>query len=59
MNRSVPIVSLALFCLTLSSAFSQTAPPTLTAQEREEALQLFQTSRDNFRKSISGLSEKQ
>jgi len=59
MKRRAAIVSLVLFCLSLSSAFSQTAPTTLTPQEREEALQLFQTSRDNFLKSISGLSEKQ
>ncbi|HXW13234.1 MAG TPA: DinB family protein [Terriglobia bacterium] len=59
MKRSAAVVSLVLFCLSLSSAFPQTAPTTLTPQEREQALKLFQTSRDNFLKSISGLSEKQ
>ena len=59
MKRSVAIISLVLSCLSLSSAFAQTAPTTLTPQEREQALKLFQASRDNFLKSISGLSEKQ
>src|SRR5579871_300698 len=59
-----------MFCLAMSSAIaqtastSQTAPPqaaptSLTAEERAFALQQFQTTRDNFLKSISGLSQKQ
>ncbi|MGA8762162.1 MAG: DinB family protein [Candidatus Sulfotelmatobacter sp.] len=35
------------------------APTTLTAQEREAAIKQFQTTRDNFLKSIAGLSQKQ
>lgn len=49
-------------CLLLSSALAQTAQPattTLTPEEREAALRLFQTTYDNFIKSISGLSQKQ
>jgi len=37
----------------------QTSSTTLTAQERDAALKQFQTTHDNFLKSISGLSEKQ
>lgn len=37
----------------------QTAPTTITAPEREAAIKQFQTSRDNFLKSIAGLSRKQ
>jgi hypothetical protein len=59
-------IVLAVFCLSLIAA-GQTAPQTsmqapsttLTAQEREAALKQFQTTRDNFLKSISGLSQKQ
>jgi len=66
-NKSAVIWGLAIFCLTLASAVAQTAPPAaqqtaampLTAQEREFALQQFQTTRDNFLKSIAGLSLKQ
>jgi hypothetical protein len=54
-------------CFALISASAQSAPhaamqapaTTLTPQEREAALQQFQTTRDNFLKSIAGLSEKQ
>lgn len=63
MKKSVAIVSLLLFCLSVTAAFAQsapsTAPSTLTPEEREQALKLFQESRDNFLKSISGLSQKQ
>jgi uncharacterized damage-inducible protein DinB len=54
------MLPLALFCLAFS-AIAQTAPstPTLTPQEREFALKQFETTRDNFLKSISGLSQKQ
>jgi uncharacterized damage-inducible protein DinB len=60
-KKSATIVLLLTVCL-LSSALAQTAQPatnTLTPQEREAALKLFQTTHDNFIKSISGLSQKQ
>lgn len=56
---------LAMSCLALVSAAQTAAPATaaaptpLTAQEREFALKQFQTTHDNFLKSISGLSQKQ
>jgi uncharacterized damage-inducible protein DinB len=63
------VSGLAIFCLALSAAIAQTAAPAapapapastpLTAEERAFALQQFQTTRDNFLKSISGLSQKQ
>src|SRR5579863_2662392 len=54
-------------CLALGAAVAQSAPqpapqpaPTpLTPQEREAALKQFETTRDNFLKSIAGLSQKQ
>jgi uncharacterized damage-inducible protein DinB len=61
-RKFMPAVVLAMVCMALSSVNAQTAPAAstpLTAQEREFALQQFQTTRDNFLKSISGLSEKQ
>jgi DinB superfamily len=55
-------VILAMLCLALACV-AQTAPQPastpLTPQEREFALKQFQTSHDNFLKSISGLSQKQ
>jgi hypothetical protein len=43
-----------------ASVFGQSAAPTtLTPEERELALKSFQTTRDNFLKSIAGLSQKQ
>ena len=52
-----------LLCLTVICAFAQsapqTAPATLTSQEREAALKQFETTRDNFLKSIAGLSQAQ
>jgi uncharacterized damage-inducible protein DinB len=51
-----------VFCLALVSAHAQNAPATsttLTPGEREFALKQFETTRDNFLKSISGLSQKQ
>ena len=60
------ILAVAMYSLTVASAIGQSVPqppPTaatpLTAQEREFALQQLQTTRDNFLKSIAGLSEKQ
>jgi len=61
-RKFLPAVVLAMVCMALSSVSAQTAPAAstpLTAQEREFALQQFQTTHDNFLKSISGLSEKQ
>ena len=46
-------MSVPQFCIRSNLAYD------LTPQEREQAFALFQTSRDNFLKSISGLSEKQ
>lgn len=61
-NLIVP-VALAGLCLTLAlvSAAQNSAPAStpLTSQEREAAIKQFETTRDNFLKSISGLSEKQ
>ena len=57
-----PTVAVSVFCMALISAHGQSAPapsPTLTAEEREFALKQFETTRDNFLKSISGLSQKQ
>ncbi len=50
-----------LFSLAAAFAFAQNAaaPATLTAQDREFAIQQFQTTRGNFLKSIAGLSQKQ
>ena len=60
--RSIVVFGLSL-CLAGISAAAQTmqppAPTPLTAQEREAALKSFQTTRDNFLKSIAGLSQKQ
>ena len=66
-KKTTVILALVMFCLALTSAIAQTAPTTapqaaptpLTAEERAAALQQFQTSRDNFLKSIAGLSQKQ
>jgi uncharacterized damage-inducible protein DinB len=66
-KKTTLVLALAMFCLALTSAMAQTSSPTapqtaptpLTAQEREFALQQFQTTRDNFLKSIAGLSQKQ
>ncbi len=64
------VVALAISCLAaLSSAQNSTqphqisasaqAPTSLTAQERDAAIKQFETTRDNFLKSIAGLSVKQ
>jgi hypothetical protein len=45
--------------LSAISGWAQTVAPTLTPEERESALKNFQTTRDNFLKSIAGLSQKQ
>ena len=61
MKKSATIVLLLTVCL-LSSALAQIPQPAtnaLTPEEREAALKLFQTTHDNFIKSISGLSQKQ
>jgi hypothetical protein len=56
-----------MIVLAAMSAMAQTAPQaampgpstTLTSQERDAAIKQFETTRDNFLKSIAGLSEKQ
>lgn len=62
-KKSTVFSLLIMFCLALVPAIAQTAPPAaptpLTADERAAALQQFQTTRDNFLKSIAGLSQKQ
>lgn len=60
-KKSPAILSFLMFCLFACSALAQTVQPTttLTPEERESALKLFQTTHDNFIKSISGLSQKQ
>ncbi len=45
--------------LALAAASAQTAPTSLTSEEREAALKQFQTTREHFLKSIAGLSQKQ
>lgn len=60
-KKSATILSF-VFLLMLSSAFcqtSQTGSATLTGEERETVLKIYQTTHDNFLKSIAGLSEKQ
>jgi hypothetical protein len=61
-KKSATRVSWMTICLLVSSAVSQTAQPataTLTPEEREAAFKVFQTTHNNFIKSISGLSQKQ
>jgi uncharacterized damage-inducible protein DinB len=61
--KKTTVVSVLVMFLALPSAIAQTAPTTaptpLTAEERESALKQFQSTRDNFLKSIAGLSQKQ
>jgi hypothetical protein len=45
--------------LSTVSGWAQSTATTLTPEERESALKSFQTTRDNFLKSIAGLSQKQ
>lgn len=59
-SRIIPLCTVLLATtLALSQTATQSAPVTLTAQEREAALKQLAATRDNFLKSISGLSEKQ
>jgi uncharacterized damage-inducible protein DinB len=62
-KKTAVISVLVVVCLAASSAIAQSAPSTvsttLTPEERAAALQQFQTTRDNFLKSIAGLSQKQ
>jgi uncharacterized damage-inducible protein DinB len=57
------ICAMTVLCLLASSAFAQAAPQSaaapLTSQEREAALKQFAATRDNFLKSIAGLSQAQ
>jgi hypothetical protein len=61
-KKSALVVTLTLYCLAaaaLGQTAPQAAPSPLTAQEREAVLKQLQTTRENFLKSIAGLSEKQ
>jgi hypothetical protein len=59
-KKTVAILVLFLGAgLSTVSVWAQSAAPTLTPEERESALKSFQTTRDNFLKSIAGLSQKQ
>jgi uncharacterized damage-inducible protein DinB len=59
-SRIIPLCVLLLATtLVLSQTATQSAPVTLTPQERDAALKQFTATRDNFLKSIAGLSEKQ
>jgi uncharacterized damage-inducible protein DinB len=61
-KKTAAVLALATcFGLTMAAAQSaaQISSTSLTAQEREFALKQFETSRDNFLKSIAGLSQKQ
>jgi hypothetical protein len=59
-KKTVAILVLFLVATLLAgSGWAQSAAPTLTPEERESALKSFQTTRDNFLKSIAGLSQKQ
>jgi len=62
LKKTSPLFVVLMLCLAMGSGVAQAVPPTsatLTADERESALKLFQTTGDNFVKSISGLSDKQ
>src|ERR1017187_502929 len=63
LKKTTVISTVAMLCLAMTSAIAQTTPqavPTsLTAEEREAALKQFEATRDNFLKSIAGLSQKQ
>src|SRR5580765_484785 len=61
-NKTAPLLAFLTFCLLVNTGLAQMAQPAstpLTQEERDSALQLFQTTHDNFVKSIAGLSEKQ
>ena len=58
-KTAATLVLFLVSCLSAVSGWAQTAAPTLTPEERESALKSFQTTRDNFLKSIAGLSQKQ
>src|ERR1700733_5780361 len=59
-RKTTAILIQAMFCVALAPAVAQSAPPTatytITPEERASALQQIQTTRDNFVKSIAGLS---
>lgn len=60
-KRVASLACVAMLCFLVSAVAqtAQSAPTTLTPEEREALIKQFETSRDNFLKSISGLSEKQ
>ena len=63
LKKTAVISAFAILSLAMTTAVAQTAsaamPATLTPEERTAALLQFQTTRDNFLKSIAGLSQKQ
>jgi uncharacterized damage-inducible protein DinB len=62
-GKTFVILGTVIFGLALGSVVAQAVPQatstTLTAQERDSALKQFQATRDNFLKSIAGLSQRQ
>lgn len=58
LKKFAPAIPVVMLCLLLNFAHAQNATP-LTFEEREFALKQYETTRDNFLKSISGLSQKQ
>lgn len=62
MQRKKTAIALTFMICAALASVAQTAQPastTLTPQEREFAVKQFETTRDNFLKSIAGLSQKQ
>ncbi|MGA2416957.1 MAG: DinB family protein [Candidatus Sulfotelmatobacter sp.] len=58
-KRNAITLVFLLLGLAASGWTQSSAPTTLTPEEREAALKSFQATRDNFLKSIAGLSQKQ
>jgi hypothetical protein len=62
-KKAAALLLLVMICLSVTSLLAQNESPTvsttLTPQEREFALKQYETTRDNFLKSIAGLSQKQ
>jgi uncharacterized damage-inducible protein DinB len=56
--KKAAAILVAMICLEIASV-AQTAPQTLTAQERESVLKDLQRTHDKFLQSIAGLSQKQ
>src|SRR5579863_8984277 len=59
-NKRNALSLVTAFLILAAVCSAQTAAPaTLSPEERESALKSFQTTRDNFLRSIAGLSQKQ